>query len=242
MNQIVSNYSLVKAIEKSDGKPLGDSGAPKEIIFHISENNLQNVKVLDIGFGAGKLGYLVKENPNTSHWEVDGVDGWKANCHNADLISKRYYRNIWHCLAQDLSAEHLKSYDIICLLDVIEHLNAQTARSLVAFLFENLGEKSALFLSTPLWFYPQESVQAGDLEEHLIGIPASSMMAMQPRMYAVNHPLIGGFVFGKESAVYAEFFQPSENKDFSYEMGLNILKRIGMEYKPGILFKLNPTN
>ena len=68
------------------------------------------------------------------------------------------------------------------------------------------------------------------------------MMAMQPRMYAVNHPLIGGFVFGKESAMYAEFFQPSENKDFSYEMGLNILKRIGMEYKPGILFKLNPTN
>lgn len=230
---------LVKKIEASDDKPLGDSGAPKEIIFHISENNSQNVKVLDIGFGAGKLGCLIKENLNTSHWEIDGVDGWKANCHNADLISKKYYRNIWHCLAQDLSAEHLKSYDIICLLDVIEHLDAQTARSLIKFLFENLGEKSALFLSTPLWFYPQESVQTGDLEEHLIGIPASSMLAMLPRMYSINHPLIGGFVYGKESVDFSDFFQPSNNKNFTYEMGLRILNSVGMQYKPGVLFKIN---
>jgi len=242
MKKIIENYSLIGKKNLLKGIPLGDSASPKEIIFHIFKNNSQDIKVLDIGFGTGKLGCLIKENPNTSHWEVDGIDGWKANCHNADLIAKEYYKNIWHGLAQDLPAAHLRSYDIICLLDVIEHLDTQTARSLVAFLFENLGEKSALFLSTPLWFYPQESVQTGDLEEHLIGIPASSMMAMQPRMYAVNHPLIGGFVFGKESAMYAEFFQPSENKDFSYEMGLNILKRIGMEYKPGILFKLNPTN
>ena len=239
MNQIVSNYMLVKKIEASDDKPLGDSGAPKEIIFHISENNSQNVKVLDIGFGAGKLGCLIKEKLNTSHWEIDGVDGWKANCHNADLISKKYYRNIWHCLAQDLSAEHLKSYDIICLLDVIEHLDAQTARSLIKFLFENLGEKSALFLSTPLWFYPQESVQTGDLEEHLIGIPASSMLAMLPRMYSINHPLIGGFVYGKESVDFSDFFQPSNNKNFTYEMGLRILNSVGMQYKPGVLFKIN---
>jgi 2-polyprenyl-3-methyl-5-hydroxy-6-metoxy-1,4-benzoquinol methylase len=238
MNQIVSNYQLIEKIEISDNKPLGDSGAPKEIIFHIAPDNSKNIKVLDIGFGAGKLGHLIKEAPSTAHWEIDGVDGWKANCHNADLISKKYYRNIWHCLAQDLSAEHLKSYDIICLLDVIEHLDARTARSLVAFLFENLGDQSALFISTPLWFYPQESVQAGDLEEHLIGIPASSMMAMQPKMYAVNHPLIGGFVFGKESEIYADFFQPSENKKFNYEMGLKILNGVNMQYKPGVLYKI----
>jgi len=36
----------------------------------------------------------------------------------------------------------------------------------------------------------------------------------------VTPPLIGGFVLGKESAAYADFFQPTSNKAFSYEMGL----------------------
>ncbi len=238
MKEVVKDYAFSGANYILNGTPLGDSASPKELIFHITEK-IEKIQVLDIGFGAGTLGTLIKTNPETNHWSIDGVDGWEANCYNSDLINKKIYRNIWHGLAQELSSERLKAYDIICLLDVIEHLEAKTARNLVSFLLHNLGDESVLFISTPLWFYPQESMQSGDLEEHLIGVPASSMMAMLPRMYAVNHPLIGGFVYGKESATYADFFQPTTNKAFSYEMGLKIVNSIGMKYQPNVLFKIN---
>lgn len=239
MKQLVKDYVFIDRESREIGTPLGDSASPKELIFYIHDDNSKNINVLDIGFGAGTLGSLIKANPATNHWSIDGIDGWKANCFNSTLIGKKIYRNIWHGLAQELSSKNLKAYDIICLLDVIEHLDVNTARELISFLLHSLGDESVLFISTPLWFYPQESMQDGNLEEHLIGVPASSMMALLPRMYAVNQPLIGGFVFGKESAAYADFFQPTTNKNFSHEMGLKILNSIGMKYQPNVVFKIN---
>lgn len=237
MKKIIENYILIDNTKPFHGIPLGDSASPKEIIFHIFPDNKKDIKVIDIGFGAGNLGKLIKANPETNHWSIDAIDGWEANCYNEDLINNSIYRNIWHGLAQELSHKDLQMYDAICMLDVIEHLNENDARSLIKFLLNSLGDESLLFISTPLWFYPQDSVQKEDLEEHLIGIPASSMMAMLPRMYSINHPLIGGFVYGKESVNFSDFFQPSSNKEFTYEMGLKILNSVGVQYKPGTLFK-----
>ncbi|HRO57473.1 MAG TPA: methyltransferase domain-containing protein, partial [Nitrosomonas europaea] len=167
--------------------------------------------MLDIGFGAGKLGELIKSNLATAHWSVDGIDGFEANCHNIDLFEKKIYRNIWHGLAQDLPSDWLRSYQIICLLDVIEHLTADTAKWLLRTLLTHMGDDAFLFISTPLWFYPQDTMQQGDLEEHLIGIPATSMMALIPKIYSINSPLVGGFVLGKRSLDFIEFFQPTSD-------------------------------
>jgi hypothetical protein len=57
-------------------------------------------------------------------------------------------------------------------------------------------------------------------------------------MYSINQPLIGGFIFGKESLPYADFFHPTANKAFSYDMGLSIVQATGMRYEPGVLVKL----
>jgi hypothetical protein len=93
------------------------------------------------------------------------------------------------------------------------------------------------FISTPLWFYPQESINANDLEEHLIGVPASSMIALQPLMYATNHPLVGGFVFGKKSLDFVDFFEPTSNKSLTYDKGLAIANAVRMGLEPGIIYK-----
>jgi hypothetical protein len=82
------------------------------------------------------------------------------------------------------------------LLDVIEHLNIDSAKFLLFFLLLSLRNDALLFISTPLYFLPQAST-AGDLEEHLIGVPASSMMALQPLMYstyATEDLLVGSFI------------------------------------------------
>lgn len=237
MKKIIENYIPVAELEISNSKPNGDSASPKELIFHILKNNDELVSVLDVGFGAGGLGRLVKSYPPSKHWSIDGIDGWKPNCNNVELFNLNIYRNVWHGMAQDLPKEVLVEYKIICLLDVIEHLDAESAKWLIRTLLMNMGENAFLFVSTPLWFYPQAEQQNGDLEAHLIGMPASSMMAMLPIMYAVNRPLIGGFVYDKKSLQYVEFFQPTSNPGFSHEMGFNILNSINPGFKYNTIYK-----
>ncbi len=239
LKQIVKDYKFLNEINHTQktGIASGGSAAPKSIIFHIMENNKLQTSVLDIGFGSGQLGELIKSTRETNHWNIDGIDGWLPNCENQTLFQKSIYKNIWHGLAQEIPTEQLSKYNIICLLDVIEHLNAETAKWLLRTLLTHMGENSSLFISTPLWFYPQESEQTGDLEEHLIGVPASSLMALLPTMYSINNPLVGGFVFQKKSLEFIEFFQPTHNKNFSLEQGLKIASAVGLKIQPGILFK-----
>lgn len=237
MKQIIKDYDLMEEITSNEFKPLGNSAAPKEVIFHILGDNSGPVDVLDIGFGTGSLGALIKMNPSSQHWQVDGIDGWEANCKNIDLFEKKIYRNVWHGLAQELPSERISNYKILCLIDVIEHLNAETAKWLLRTLLTCMGDEAYLFISTPLWFYPQEHQQNDDLEEHLIGVPASSMLALTPLMYAINHPLVGGFVLGKKSLKYIDFFQPVSDKSFSYDMGLEIVRCLNINPQNNVLYK-----
>lgn len=87
--QIVDNHNLITTLKNTIQNPHGVSAAPKSLIFHILENNTAEISVLDIGFGAGKLGELIKSNLATAHWSVDGIDGFEANCHNIDLLEKK---------------------------------------------------------------------------------------------------------------------------------------------------------
>jgi hypothetical protein len=102
-----------------------------------------------------------------------------------------------------------------------------------------MGENSYLFVSTPLWFFPQSQENEGDLEEHLIAIPVGSMLNLLPVCYSINHPLVGGFVYSKKSLDYVDFFSPTTNRNFSFEMGLNHLKVLNIPYNPGTLFKIS---
>ncbi len=239
MQQIIREYSLITDLKDAEGIPMGDSASPKGMIFHILEDNSESVDVLDVGFGTGGLGRLVKTNPATNHWNVDGIDGWEKNCFNKNLIEDKLYRNVWHGFAQELPSEVISKYKIICLLDVIEHLDTETAKWLFRTLLTNMGKESFLFVSTPLWFYPQDQQQEGDLEEHLIGVPVTSMMGLIPIMYSISNPLVGGFVYGKKSLDYIDFFQPTPDKKFSYEMGLNIIKCLNLSFQPGVVYKTN---
>jgi 2-polyprenyl-3-methyl-5-hydroxy-6-metoxy-1,4-benzoquinol methylase len=236
MKKIVENYVLQVEMPKALPRVHGDSVSPREMIFHMVDNS-NPVSVLDIGFGLGNLGALIKSRNESLHWSVDGIDGDISNCENKDLFDKNYYRNIWHGLAQELSGDIFRKYDIICLLDVVEHVDVQTAKWLLRTILTNMADDALLFISTPLWFYPQESIQANDLEEHLIGVPASSMMALQPLMYAINYPLVGGFALTKKSLDFIDFFEPTSNKSFTYDKGLAIAHSIRMGLSPGVVYK-----
>jgi hypothetical protein len=92
MQQVVSNYLPIVAIKNHKQVPMGTSSSPKGMIFHVLNDNSERTSVLDIGFGAGGLGELIKQTTATAHWEIDGIEGWEVNCHNQDLIDKNLYR------------------------------------------------------------------------------------------------------------------------------------------------------
>lgn len=238
IRQIVSDYQVVAELRPSTFRVQGDSASPKGMIFHLLPDNAAPVEVLDIGFGSGNLGEQIKAHPETSHWTIDGIDGWAPNCENRELIDRGIYRHIWHGLAQELASDQLRRYQVICLLDVIEHLTADTARWLLRTLLTSMADDARLFISTPLWFYPQEQIQQGDLEEHLIAVPATSMMVLMPHMYSVSKSLIGGFALSKRSLDFIEFFQPTADRGFTYEKGIMIIEAIGMQRQPGVVYKL----
>ncbi len=234
--QIVKDYEICSEIPAVNLSFGGHSAAHKQVIFSIIKNYNDPVQVLDIGFGTGTLARMVKSNPTTAHWHVDGVDGYHVNCSNKELFKEKLYRNIWHGLAQDLSPEQLGYYDVICLLDVIEHLTVDAAKSLVHSLLSCLRDDAYLFMSTPLWFYPQATQQEGDMEEHLIGVPASSMLALQPLMYTVGPYLVGNFVYSRASLDFVDFFQPSTDKNFTMEKGIKIAKSVNMQLDVNTLY------
>ena len=115
MQQILKNYNTIVELETFEFTPKGDSASPKGLIFHAMKDNSDNINVLDIGFGTGSLGSYIKSNPDTNHWQVDGIDGWRANCFNNNLLNSKTYRNIWHGLAQELPSDEISKYET-CLI------------------------------------------------------------------------------------------------------------------------------
>jgi 2-polyprenyl-3-methyl-5-hydroxy-6-metoxy-1,4-benzoquinol methylase len=228
---VVQDYELVARIPSGHYNFGGNSVGFKSIVHHVfPERQGQVLSLLDIGFGLGDLGRLVKGHAPSAHWHVDGVDGYFDACCNAALFEQRIYRNVWYGLAGSIPKEELKRYDMLCLFDVIEHLDAAAAKALLASLLESLGPDSRLVLSTPLFFWPQDQHHPGDLEEHKIGVPAHSLLGLMPKAYHIgSQHLVGTFVLSRESLHYLDNFAPVETPAFTMEAGLQHLHELGLQ-------------
>lgn len=234
--QIVKDYRIVAEIPSGIQEFAGNSVGLKEIVAHVFQEKSISRSVLDIGFGVGDLGRIVKENPDIRHWHVDGIDGYAKTCCNSILFKKEVYRNIWHGLAQDLPLDALHSYDLLCLFDVIEHLDSVDAKKLISDLLDSLGPEGRLVISTPLWFWPQGHQNPDDLEEHKIAVPAQSLATLSPLMFHI-HPkyLVGTFVFSRRSLALMDNFLPTSDKKFDFEAGLRNLQALGLS-ADGVLY------
>ena len=63
MKNIIKNYKIIQNLVKTTTVPQGSSASPKELFAHIFNDNSQAIQVLDIGFGNGSLGRLIKTPP-----------------------------------------------------------------------------------------------------------------------------------------------------------------------------------
>ncbi len=238
MRQIVKDYGAIVPLKTFTLMPDGGSLADKNIIFNSVTDVSAPISVLDIGFGVGGMGHLIKGHSQTAHWNIDGLDAWEPNCHNQALISQRVYRNVWHGLVQQLDEAQLRQYDVICLMDVIEHLDVPTAKAVLTKVLTHMREDARFVMSTPLWFFPQDEIQSGDFEKHLICVPATAVLGLLPLIYSITPMLIGNFVFGKKSLDTISLFQPVEDQSITFDKGWAIVRALRLPHEPGVAYSL----
>ena len=91
----------------------------KYILEALNKKNLNNIKILDVGCGGG----LVSEGLTKIGATVTGIDFVKENISVAKLHAKKNNLKI-NYFVKDFEKEKITSkYDVIIILEVLEHLN-----------------------------------------------------------------------------------------------------------------------
>ena len=72
MKQVVHEYQLTQPIAPGEYRFTGNSVGCKPIVAHLFGDTTVPRALLDIGFGVGDLGRIVKTHSATAHWHVDG--------------------------------------------------------------------------------------------------------------------------------------------------------------------------
>ena len=130
--------------------------------------------VLDIGKGFGKYGFLIHEyvgiddqnrlNPELtmaqqSRIKIDAIEVDK------DLLLPHLNQFYNEVFAEDVFEiyKSLPQYDLILMVDVIEHLDKEKA---IAMLKYFLSKNSIILIATPVYFFKQELYQS-EFEHHI---------------------------------------------------------------------------
>jgi len=116
--------------------------------------------VLDLGCGRGLSAFALKQKFNC---EFTGVDIY------ADGIAegtKKLYKDIYiDNLLAFVDSAHLQNYDVILLIDVLEHIPQDIALEFLQKIFNK--SKGWFIISTPNWRMPQHGKKNNPLEKHV---------------------------------------------------------------------------
>jgi hypothetical protein len=149
------------------------TGMPTSHYLQINEiiqmvNYIRPVSVLDVGVGFGKYGMLLREylkfwSPmdelNVRTGRIDGIEIFESYITSGQ---KYYYDSIYIGNALDIMPK-LKSYDLILIIDVLEHLSHDDGQKLLT-----LCQKKAdyVIISTPIKMNVQGPAFGNEFEMH----------------------------------------------------------------------------
>ena len=137
----------------------GSSGDVGKTIFldWVLNNVDRNEKILDVGFGGGVYGKILK----AFYYEhIDGVYVWPENINEMGL--NFIYDNIFIENVLDFEFER---YDLIIMGDVLEHMSLEDSKNLLN-KFTN-GKAAKLFIQVPYMYENHHEWQGNPYEVHI---------------------------------------------------------------------------
>ena len=127
------------------------------VLKYILENIGKDAKILDVGFGSGVYGKLLRA---FYYQNIDGVDVYDKNIHEMGL--DKIYDNIFIENILDFDFEY---YDLIIMGDVLEHIELESAKKLLSRFIDD-NKCSKIIVSIP-YEYEQGEVYGNKHEKHL---------------------------------------------------------------------------
>jgi 2-polyprenyl-3-methyl-5-hydroxy-6-metoxy-1,4-benzoquinol methylase len=130
--------------------------------------NLAPKRILDIGCGFGKYGFLAREYLDVwaerytpGEWQIR-IDGIEAYDRYRNPVHDYVYNTITYSTAQE-QLPKAGEYDVIVIADMIEHVDLQVAKDLVVECFKHAP---VVIISTPREFYAQQESFGNTYEMH----------------------------------------------------------------------------
>ena len=122
-------------------------------VIQLIENNPPKT-ILDIGFGRGKYGFLIKE-----YFPSIKVDGLEVFEEYITELQRQIYNKIF--IRNVLNIE-IRPYDLYLLIDIIEHWEKNEVYKLL----DKLLQMGNVIIATPNKFIPQGMVNGNKWETH----------------------------------------------------------------------------
>jgi len=143
-------------------------------IVHFIEKlmEMKPQSILDVGPGFGKYGFLAREYLEVWFWRIKKSE-WKIqiDCLEAyepyiSVVHKYIYNNIYIGDVRKFPLRTLPNYDVIIFSDVIEHMEKDVGKKVLARLYDKANK--AVLVSTPAeWYGARRGCKPDDFESHV---------------------------------------------------------------------------
>ena len=142
---------------KNNIRGISTDAGKTNIIKYILENISKDAKILDVGFGSGVYGKLLR----AFYYEnIDGLDIYGENIKEMGLDV--IYNNIF---IENILDFDFDFYDLIIMGDVLEHIELDSAKKLLSRFID--GNKCNHIIVSIPYEYEQDEVYGNKYEKHL---------------------------------------------------------------------------
>ena len=146
-------------------------------------------KLLDIGIGFGKFGFLAREylelwkEGADYHKRAVQIDGIEAYEPYITPVHKLIYDNIFIGNALEILPGLEEKYDLILMIDVFEHFTYEDGCRLLEYCRK---ASRNILISVPVALSPQEAVFGNRFEEHKYAWQKKDFRKIQDKFYITN--------------------------------------------------------
>jgi SAM-dependent methyltransferase len=184
-----------------------DSAMPSSHYFQLNEivdliSLTDPGKLLDIGVGFGKYGFLAREylelwkdGGDYQKWErqIDGIEAFEPYL---TPVHKFIYNNVFLGNAIEILPGLKDKYDLILMVDVFEHFTFQDGLKLLG---ECRKKGKNILISVPIAMSAQEAVYGNEFETHKYGWKKKDFKDIPDKFYLNNSKSIICFI-GEDSS------------------------------------------